>query len=44
MRKQVAVSAAVTVDPINPRKPLENFLFVFSHPGEGGVQIAREEV
>ena len=44
MRKRVAVSAVVTVDPIKPRKPLENFLFVFSHPGEGGVQMARAEV
>ena len=44
MRKQAAVSAVVTVDPIKPRKPLENFLFVISHPGEGGVQVAREEV
>lgn len=40
----MAVSAIATVDLIKTRKPLENVLFEFSCPGEGGVRAAREVV
>ncbi|RPA93786.1 hypothetical protein L873DRAFT_1498809 [Choiromyces venosus 120613-1] len=41
MRKRAVISTAATV---HLSKPLESFLFGFSYPGEGGVQMAWEAV